>query len=928
MPEHAPTLRLRSEIAEAERDYETALRLLRRIPNDPAAPGAIARYRQGSVLLELGRAREAEESLRKAAELDPGAREPVAQLRDLYLLQLRRDELRALLRAHRASRAWQLTDLLDFLVAGQVPRYIVDDCVSRVRAFVHADPADTHSLLALASYYAAQGRHAESAEVGRAILHIEPHHPKATALIADSLVSQGRVDEARALLDGLHHESLRDASLLRSFGRVCLAEGNCIEAAHRLRESLRVAPGDPATLYQLGIACAGLGATTEAAERTRTAQELTMLVDTARQISQLADPERGRLRDELLRLAELMLRAEQYEDARYCWEYVLQYGSDARASELLAAVRQQRSMRRPTLEVNQPDSSTPPEPVPRAVGSGHPSVVKDSAPGHPAADWSLRFEDVAAEVGITFQYCTGDTGQKYLFETLGGGASVLDFDADGWPDLFLPQGCRWPTSASDREHSNALWRNRAGRSSEDVATLGGLDAPGYGIGCAAGDYDNDGFTDLVLTRYGRSSLYHNHGDGTFGDVSGPGGLAGESMSTSAAFADVDRDGDLDLYIANYLADIGVCRAPLGRAYVCHPSMFPGQADVFCVNSGDGNLVDATGPAGISALAGKGLGIVVADLDNDGWPDIYVANDTTPNFLLRNTGGTLQRDGAPLLEECGLPCGAALGRDGQPQAGMGIACADWDDNGLLDLYVTNYYHETNALYLNQGKMYFLDSVRPFCLVAATNPLLGFGTQPIDVDLDGWLDLFVTNGHIDDYRPMQPDVPWKMPPKLYRGLDQLQFADVSQAAGCFFRGVYLGRGVARLDWDRDARPDLVVVHQNDPMALLRNVTATPAHRLVLELVGTSSNRDAANARCWITVGGRRRIFELVGGDGYLASNERRQIIGLGSATVIDSLEVRWPSGREDMWSRIPADTIMRLTEGGQPVAVPLLPTERDP
>jgi hypothetical protein len=245
--------------------------------------------------------------------------------------------------------------------------------------------------------------------------------------------------------------------------------------------------------------------------------------------------------------------------------------------------------------------------------------------------------------------------------------------------------------------------------------------------------------------------------------------------------------------------------------------------------------------------------------------------------------------------------------------MGIACADFEGNGLLDLYVTNYLGEMNTLYLNHGNLVFADSRKPVCLIAGTRPYLGFGTQPIDVDLDGNLDLFVTNGHVDDFRDLDKKVLWKMPARLYRNFGALQFDDVSDHAGDFFRGQFLGRGAARLDWNRDTLPDLVIVHQNEPVALLQNATETQFRSVVLELTGTQSNRDAVNCRCWFTAAGQTRMLEIIGGDGYLACNERRQIVGLGTADSIDRLEILWPSGRRDLFETVPAGATIRIKEG---------------
>jgi hypothetical protein len=382
------------------------------------------------------------------------------------------------------------------------------------------------------------------------------------------------------------------------------------------------------------------------------------------------------------------------------------------------------------------------------------------------------------------------------------------------------------------------------------------------------------------------------------------------MSSSAAFADLDADGNLDLYVATYVESLKVCRAADGRVSACDPHSHEGPPDVLYRSNGDGTFTDVSEPSGVAAAEdGKGLGVVVADLDEDGKPDIYVSNDTTPNFLFANRTAP----GGPLrFEERGLAAGAALNGTGEAEAGRGIAAADFDGDGRLDLHVTNFYLESNTLYRNLGEGLFEDATRQAGLTAATVPWLGFGTQAADFDLDGDPDLFVANGHIDNFEFRGE--PWKMPAQVFRNRGDSRFVEVSAKSGPYFAERCLGRGVARLDWNRDGRPDLVVVNQDRPAALLTNETAETGRFARIQLHGTTSNRDAIGTRLIVTAGGRTQSIFVCGGDGITCSNERTQIIGLGPAERIERLEVRWPSGETTNLGDLPIGQTIIVVEGG--------------
>jgi hypothetical protein len=522
---------------------------------------------------------------------------------------------------------------------------------------------------------------------------------------------------------------------------------------------------------------------------------------------------------------------------------------------------------------------------------------------------------VHASAGIDYQYFNGQTGYKYLLESMGGGVAVLDYDNDGWPDLYVPQGCQFPVDPDNRRHVDRLFRNTGQGTFVDVTRAAGLGDHQYSQGCAVADYDNDGDQDIVVANFGPNTFYRNNGDGTFSEVADAVGLQGQAWSSSLALADLNRDGNLDLYVVNYVDQLKVCRTPDGGYACCDPANFNGQQDRLYQSRGDGRFQDVTNASGILHSNGNGLGVLIVDLDDDRWPDIYVANDTTPNFLFHNE----RSSGPPTFTSHGLLAGVAVSGEGQAQGSMGIACADFDDNGLLDLCVTNFYGEGATMYLNRGNLMFEDGTRAARLLLPTKRLVGFGVQAPDLDLDGRRELFMANGHIDDFSARNE--PWKMPPKLFRRTDPGLFEEVSPACGDYFSGAYLGRGAACLDWDRDGDPDLAVVHQDAPLALLSNETPASGGVLILELHGVVSNRDAVGARIHVTAAGRSQVREICGGDGFYATNERAQHIGIGPASTAELVEVVWPAGSHQRLTNVSANSRIVFIEGQAPRVTPI-------
>lgn len=531
----------------------------------------------------------------------------------------------------------------------------------------------------------------------------------------------------------------------------------------------------------------------------------------------------------------------------------------------------------------------------------------------------FRFADVAEAVGMRFTYENGDDrdvpGMR-TWQSFGGGVAVLDFDADGWPDLYFTQGGDLPVPSGRRQPVDQLFRNLGGGRFADVTPQSRLSDPGYGQGMAAGDYNNDGFPDLYVANIGTNHLYRNNGDGTFADATaGSGILRDHRWNASCVVADLNGDGLPDLFDVTYLAGRKpfehVCDdADIHEFRICPPQIFDGEQDRLYVNLGDGTFQDVTAAAGILAPEGKGLGVVAADFENAGRLNLFISNDMTLNFYFVNE--TPAPGAPPQFREGAIVTGCAYNSAGRSQACMGIATADADGDGLFDLYITNFYNQYNILYVQRPGGLFVDGTSEAGLKTGSVPVLGFGTQFLDADLDGWPDVVVANGHVDDYR--KKGIPFRMRPQFYANLGQGRFAEVpAEKLGAYFETESLGRGLARLDWNRDGLEDFVVSHLDSPAALVTNETSPAGHFLALQLRGVQSSRDAVGAIVWVNAAGRKLMQQITAGDGYYASNQKQLIFGLGECDKIAELQVRWPSGLLQRFEDVSADQELLLIEG---------------
>ena len=533
-----------------------------------------------------------------------------------------------------------------------------------------------------------------------------------------------------------------------------------------------------------------------------------------------------------------------------------------------------------------------------------------------APDWGVRFADVARQAGLTTTTVYGGRDEnRYILESTGCGAAFCDFDNDGFLDLFLVNGAAFEPSAAPALPSRLLI-NRGDGTFRDATRTSGLNRVGWGQAVCAGDFDNDGFEDLFVTYWGRNALYHNDGKGRFTDVTESAGLAlpGVHWSSGCAFVDYDRDGHLDLFYTHYTgmdldetpdSEAGGCSFK-GLTVACGPNGLPKTGSKLFRNRGDGRFADVSKASGVArAELSYGLGVLTADFDDDGWPDVYVANDGGPSHLFWNN-----RDGT--FTEDGLASGVATSLDGRTQSGMGVAAGDFDGDGRLDIFKTNFSEELPNLYRNLGDRFF-DEVTTQAGLGVNSRYLGWGCGLFDFDHDGRLDIFYANGHVyPEVGRLRSSVGYKQPKVLYQNLGGGRFRDVSRLAGGAVQRPIAGRGAAFGDFDNDGDVDIVVNPVNDVPQLLRNEAESPGNWLQVKLVGTRSNRSAIGARVICITGNTRQVREVRSGGSYYSHNDLRLHFGLGEAEVIDHLEIKWPSGHIDRLTGLAVNRILTIEE----------------
>ncbi len=525
----------------------------------------------------------------------------------------------------------------------------------------------------------------------------------------------------------------------------------------------------------------------------------------------------------------------------------------------------------------------------------------------------IRFSDQTRAANINFRHNSGISNHKYLPETMGAGCLFFDYDKDGNLDIYLVNSGNTCTNPSkprtQTDEMNALYRNNGDGTFTDVTEQSGfVRNHGYGMGCISADYDNDGDADLYLTNYGKNQLYRNNGDGTFSDVTTHAGVGDSRWSVSASFGDYDLDGFLDLYVVNYLDYQIETAHPCileGVHIYCGPHEYPGAQDTLYRNNGDGTFTDVTVKSGVSN-AGKGLGVLWTDYNNDGQPDIFVANDAVEDFLYHNNGDGTWTDVA-------VSAGVAYNSEGRATASMGVANGDYDNDGLLDLFITNFSLEVNSLFHNDGDGFYTMTTFETGLAEPSFSQLGFGTQFLDADNNGTLDLFVANGHVwDNVAKITPSLSYKQTCQFFANTGEGTFSDISEKVGAFFTHPVVARGTAIGDYDNDGDVDILVSCSNDMPVLLRNDTQIRNNWLKIKLVGTKSNRDGIGSKVMVRTDGFTQIKEVTCGGSYASGSDISLLFGLDTYSEVETIEVKWQSGHIQRLSNISVNQTIRIEE----------------
>jgi len=570
---------------------------------------------------------------------------------------------------------------------------------------------------------------------------------------------------------------------------------------------------------------------------------------------------------------------------------------------------------KPTAEPELSAPSTPPS----AAAASSPSAVQSPAEAIPHANSEIarpsgpiEFVDVTAQAGIHFKHNSGAFGKEFLPETMGSGVCFIDYDNDGWQDIFLVNSMDWPEHKTGKSFP-ALYHNNHDGTFTDVTQQAGLAIESYGLGCTVGDYDNDGYDDLYLTTLGSNHLFHNLGNGKFADVTAKAGVASPGFSASAVWFDYDNDGKLDLFVTHYIEwsieKDQYCTLDNKNKSYCTPQTYKGESSRLYHNKGNGVFEDVTKQAGLLDPTSKALGVALLDYDNDGWMDLFVSNDTEPNKLYHNN-----HDGT--FTDVGVTVGVAFSDSGRVRAGMGTDAADFDGSGFPSLVIGNFTNESMSLYKNDGSGLFTDESLRSGISQMTSQSLTFGCFFMDYDLDGLLDIVAANGHVsDDIAVVQPTLRYAQPVGIYRNIGNRKFEDVSAKLGRAIQKPVVARGMAYADYDNDGDLDLVITANNGPARLLRNENANQNDVLRVRLIGTKSNRDAIGAKVTLTTSSGALARMVKGGSSYLSQSELPLTFGLGKpgSTRIVRMQIVWPSGRKDSIADIKPNHFVTIQEG---------------
>jgi tetratricopeptide (TPR) repeat protein len=907
---------LAAESAAINFQSQPAIDLYRQLPVDGGRWEFFAELGMARRCEIMGRVTEAERHLRRALELSPYDIEANSRLG--HVLQISGRNWEAIPHFFILIRRGKCRG--DELVGFAAPErfYRADDRQEEIARF--ADQPDALLMLARARRALFENQQAESEALLREVISAAPQLGEAHGRLGRIIHDRGDAAEFLQWRGSLPTGVRNHPEVWFVQGLQARRLGQIEGAVRCFLETLNQSPNHLAASVQIAGCLDQLNRPDLAAEFVRHGESLAKLESLLNILRNDTNPKF--IHETIASLAGM---GRFWEAAG--WSYVMTHLEEVDKSDARRDVRRWLKLARQDAQQNA--VSFNPASKLRLSDFAEPRWIGTASPGTPVSplpvdDIPWSFQDDAGRVGISFRYFEGTTEAtrlQHIFNVVGGGLAAADYDLDGWPDLYLAQANNWRDPSPQPDYPDRLFRNLPGQPFQDVTVPAGLGDLNFTHGVTVGDFNQDGFPDLYLGNLGPNRLYLNNGDGTFIDVTAAAGVAGNEWTTSSVFADFNADGLPDLYVANYsLIDETakkLCKRANGEPMACTPDVLTAEFHRFHLNSGDGSFRDVTAAAGLRQPNGRGLGLVAWDFGGDGRLGLFVGNDTSANFLFINEGNG--PDGTPRFREEAVIRGVAFDVDGNAQACMGVAAGDANGDGRIDMYVTNFFGESDTLYSQRADGMFDDATRPFALRDAGYWTLGFGCQFADFDGDGWEDLIATNGHVDQQsRRGDPD---RTPPQLFRNRHGRKFDEIAPAKlGAFFQKGYLGRGLAKLDWNRDGRVDFAVSHLHDPFALVTNNTPSSGLPLIVRLAGRTGTREPTGAVVKLRAGDREMFRLLTAGDGYLVTNDRFVHFAVPPTEPVVELEVHWPRGGVERWTNVRAGGEILLIEGRkQPVVL---------